>query len=97
MRCCLFLYFVFKGSTEDNNTLSCSFIITLSDPHLSFSCSLVEEFYGNRYQSGSFPLINPGSVYHCLLGFFIKCMPPSRAHPNDRLSSYTHHKYLDLA
>jgi len=31
----------------------------------------VEELYGTRYQSGSFPLINVGSGFHCLLIFFI--------------------------
>ena len=36
------------------------------DPHL-FSCSLVEEFYSMRYQSGSFSSISVGSVFHCLL------------------------------
>jgi hypothetical protein len=30
----------------------------------------VEELYGTRYQSGSFPLINVGSGFHCLRSFF---------------------------
>ena len=30
----------------------------------------VEELYGTRYQSGSFSLINVGSVFHCLRSFF---------------------------
>jgi hypothetical protein len=30
----------------------------------------VEELYGTRYQSGSFPLINVGSGFHCPLSSF---------------------------
>ena len=32
--------------------------------------NLVEEFYGTRYQSGSFSLFNVGSDFHCLHSFF---------------------------
>ena len=31
---------------------------------------LVKEFYGTRYHSGSFCLVNVGSGFHCLRNFF---------------------------
>jgi len=40
------------------------------DPCWSFSSSLVEEFYGTRYQSDSFSLFIVGSGFHCLRSFF---------------------------
>ena len=41
------------------------------DPHWDFLFPLVEEFYGTRYQSGSFFLIIVGSDFHCLRIFHI--------------------------
>ena len=38
------------------------------DPHSIFLFPLVEEFYGTRYQSGSFSL-RWGVVFHCLRSF----------------------------
>jgi len=37
----------------------------------SFLFPLVEGFYGTRYQSGSFSLINVGSDFHCLRSIFL--------------------------
>ena len=36
---------------------------------------LVKEFYGTRYHSGSFCLVNVGSGFHCLRNFFFFLFP----------------------
>jgi len=41
------------------------------DPHWSFSCFLVEEFYGTQCQSGSFSLIDAGSIFNLHTLFFL--------------------------
>jgi len=44
-----------------------------SDPPMVFSFFWAKEFYGTRYQSGSFSLINVGVVFHCLHSFSFSC------------------------
>jgi hypothetical protein len=42
---------------------------------------MVEEFYGTRYQSDSFSLIDVGSEFHCLRSFFFFLNFRARASP----------------
>jgi hypothetical protein len=51
-----------------------------------FLFPLVEDFYGTRFQSGSFFLINVGSDFHCLRSFFRTC-PNSSKHGKEAASS----------
>jgi hypothetical protein len=53
----------------------------------------VEELYGTRYQSGSFPLINVGSGFYCLRSsFFLNSTTPTHAqtHANTHTHTHTH-------